>query len=155
MKQQADACRSDRSFAIGDLVYVQLQPYRQSSMSSRSNQNLSPLYYGPYYVEDKIGNVACKLRLPTEASVHPVFHVSQLKKSIPANTTVVNQLPAPTVMPPVPVAILDRRCVKRGNQAATKVLIQWSDRGVDEATWEFLFDMQQRFPDINLEDKAV
>ena len=44
---------------------------------------LSPRYIGPYKIVDRIGKVACKVELPTELSnVHPVFHVSMLKKSI-------------------------------------------------------------------------
>ena len=45
--------------------------------------------------------------------------------------------------------------VKRDNKAATKVLIQWSDRPIEEATWEFLFDIQQSYPQVNLVDKVL
>ena len=38
---------------------------------------------GPYEILQKVGKVANKLKLPNElASVHPVFHVSMLKKCI-------------------------------------------------------------------------
>ena len=45
--------------------------------------NLSPHYVGPYEILQNIGKVAYKLSLPSElASVHPLFHVSILKKYI-------------------------------------------------------------------------
>ncbi|WMV38967.1 hypothetical protein MTR67_032352 [Solanum verrucosum] len=43
--------------------------------------NLSPQYIGPYKISKRIGNIAYELELPQElAAVHPVFHVSMLKK---------------------------------------------------------------------------
>ena len=45
--------------------------------------NLSPRYVGPYEILQKVGKVAYELKLPSElSSVHPVFHVSMLKKCI-------------------------------------------------------------------------
>lgn len=40
-----------------------------------------------------------------------------------------------------PIAILDRRITKRGNHAATQVLVQWSNSFPEDATWEFLHDL--------------
>ena len=41
MKAQADKKRRNVEFAIGDLVLVKLQPYRQHSIQLRKNQKLS------------------------------------------------------------------------------------------------------------------
>ena len=82
MKQIADKERTDRNFEVGDWVYLKLQPYRQTSVALRKNMKLSTKYYGPYQIEQKVGSVAYKLKLPDGCSVHPVFHVSLLKKSI-------------------------------------------------------------------------
>ena len=42
---------------------------------------LNPRYIGPYEILERIGNVAYKLELPPElGGVHPVFHVSMLRK---------------------------------------------------------------------------
>lgn len=79
MKSQADKKRRDVQFAIGDLVLVKLQPYRQSSTALRKNQKLGMRYFSPFPIVDKVGSVAYKLRLPPTAKIHPVFHVSQLK----------------------------------------------------------------------------
>ena len=53
MKSQADKKRSDRSFAVGDMVYLKLQPYVQSSLAPRSNQKLSFKYFSPYKSAEK------------------------------------------------------------------------------------------------------
>ena len=76
MKQFADQHRTDRSFEIGDYVYVKLQPYRQKSVVLRSNQKLTPKYFGPYKIIDKFGAVAYKMDLPSTSQIHTVFHVS-------------------------------------------------------------------------------
>ncbi|WMV50042.1 hypothetical protein MTR67_043427 [Solanum verrucosum] len=42
---------------------------------------LSPWYIGPYRISKRIDNVAYEFELPQElATVHPVFHISMLKK---------------------------------------------------------------------------
>ncbi|WMV47029.1 hypothetical protein MTR67_040414 [Solanum verrucosum] len=44
-------------------------------------EKLSPRYIGPCGISKRIGNVAYELELPQElATVHPIFHVSMLKK---------------------------------------------------------------------------
>ena len=88
MKLQADKNRSDCSFAVGEFVYLKLQPYMQSSLAPRANQKLAFKYFGPYQVIAKIGPIAYKLQLPPTASVHDVFHVSQLKKVLSATAQV-------------------------------------------------------------------
>ena len=51
MKQQADQHRSERSFDVGDWVFLWIQPYKQMSLKQDKNDNkLSPKYYGPYKV---------------------------------------------------------------------------------------------------------
>jgi ribosomal protein L21E len=37
MKRQADKRRSERSFAVGDKVFLKLQPYVQSSVAHRAH----------------------------------------------------------------------------------------------------------------------
>ena len=53
-----------------------------------------------------------------------------------------------------PEYCLARKMVKRQDRAAIKVLIKWKNQPEDEATWEFLYDLQKKFPEFNLVDKV-
>ena len=125
MKVQADKGRSDRVFQIGDFVYVKLQPYRQNSVVNRKCLKLAAKYFGPYKILDKIGQVAYKLQLPSEAKIHPMFHVSQLKKHV-KHEPIQNSLPllnTAGMIAKEPLAVLDRRMVKHYGHACTEVLV--------------------------------
>ena len=83
MKQQADQHRSEKSFDIGDLVFLRIQPYKQMPLKQdKKDKKLSPKYYGPYNVLQKIGTIAYKLELAASSRVPPIFHVSCLRKVI-------------------------------------------------------------------------
>jgi hypothetical protein len=53
-----------------------------SLKQANKDNKLSPNSYGPYKVLQKIGTMAYKLELSASSRVHPVFHVSCLKKVI-------------------------------------------------------------------------
>lgn len=149
MKQLADRKRSDREFAIGDYVFMKLQPYRQFSLRKHAFHKLNPKYYGPYKVTDRVGKVAYQLELPDNSGVHNVIHVSQLKLcSAAATAKVINHpaVPASFAADKEPEAILDRKMVKRGSVAATKVLVKWKGLPPELATWEFYYDLLKDFP---------
>ena len=63
MKQQADKHRTEREFAVGDKVFLKLQPYIQVSVARRPHQKLAFHYYGPYTILQRVGTVAYKLDL--------------------------------------------------------------------------------------------
>jgi hypothetical protein len=93
MKNQADKGRSERAFSVGDLVFLKLQPYVQSSLAPHANQKLAFKFFGPFPVLKKVRAEAYQLALPAESKIHPVFHVSQLKKAIESNIQVPSTLP--------------------------------------------------------------
>ncbi|XP_056690204.1 uncharacterized protein [Spinacia oleracea] len=117
----SDKQRSDRTFVIGDWVWLKLQPYRQTTVQHRHNQKLSPKYYGPFQVAAIIGKVAYKLKLSNSAQIHNVFHVSQLKKfhgTLPLATHIPHWLHGQQSSElPIPIAVLDKRIVKFQNHA--------------------------------------
>jgi hypothetical protein len=150
MKMQADRGRTERHFQVGEMVLLKLQPYAQRSVVNRPCPKLALKFYGPYRVLEKVGEVAYKLDLPAATQVHPVFHVSQLKPFIPNHTPVFSDLPCSVDFATrnlLPVAVLDRRLVKKGHRAVPQVLVQWSGLPEDSATWEDFYVVKQRFPD--------
>ena len=82
---QADKRRREVEFAMGDKVYLKIQTYRLKSQATRINQKLKPRFYGPFAVLEKIGVVAYKLQCQPNSMVHPIFHVSLLKKCTTPN----------------------------------------------------------------------
>ena len=82
MKKRADSTHREVQWSVGEFVYVKLRPYRQSSLARRVNEKLSPRFYGPFKILQKIGPEAYKLELPDTARIHPIFHVSLLKKAV-------------------------------------------------------------------------
>jgi hypothetical protein len=145
MKVQAGKRRSEVTYEVGDRVFLKLQPYVQSSLTPPAHQKLSFRYFGPYTITEKIGSVAYRLALPEASSVHPVFHVSQLKKLVSPDTVVISTLPEPSLLHQVPEAILDTRVVHRGDADIAQVLVKWSNMEEGLATWENREALHQQF----------
>lgn len=149
MEHYADKSCTPREFQVGEQVLLKLQPYLQSSVVNRPFPKLAFKYFGPYRVLERIGSSAYKLLLPTGALVHPVFHVSQLKPFTPDYTPVYSEvehfveLDAQDVLPET---VLDRRLVKKGNQAVLQVLLKWTKLPASSATWEDYEVVKARFP---------
>ena len=75
------------------MVYLKLQPYRQQSVVVRRSLTLASKYYGPFPVIAQVGEVAYRLELPQGSRIHPVFHISMLKKKIGCSQEVMPALP--------------------------------------------------------------
>ncbi|KAK0582926.1 hypothetical protein LWI29_031198 [Acer saccharum] len=155
MKKVYDSKHKEKEYSVGDFVYLKLQPYRQLSVSTRRNLKLSPRFYGPYEILQRVGPVAYKLKLPATSRIHSVFHISLLKKKIGGDQVVQDQLPEINLednhMIPIPQALLDRRIHK----GKTEVLIHWMGLSPAEATWEDRDKLKSQFPNLTLEDKGV
>lgn len=117
---------------------------------------MGPGYFGPYKVIKGIGSVAYHLELPPPATIHPVFHVSQLKKAL--GTAVASQQLLPHLDVSLewvvePDQVLEVR--QAGKEQEVEVLIKWKDLPISESSWEFAKSISQAFPDFHLEDKVI
>lgn len=86
-KQFADRRRSDREFEVGDRVDLKLRKVHLQTFALGQHSKLSSNFFSPYPIMARIGKVAYKLQLPLKSQVHPIFHVSLLKKSARAHAT--------------------------------------------------------------------
>jgi hypothetical protein len=81
-RSYADRKIKDVSFDVGEHVYLKVSPLRGTKRFYVKGK-LSPRYVGQYPIVKRIKKVAYKLELPSERTkVHPVFHVSQLRKCV-------------------------------------------------------------------------
>ncbi|KAL5756608.1 hypothetical protein ACOSQ2_021354 [Xanthoceras sorbifolium] len=84
--------------------------------------------------------------------IHPVFHVSQLKAKIGSRFTSNPQLPHVGPDGQIlaqPVAVLERKMVKKHNKAVVQYLIQWSTTSPEDATWEDAEMIRKSFPSFD------
>ncbi|RVW62500.1 Retrovirus-related Pol polyprotein from transposon 17.6 [Vitis vinifera] len=124
----------------------------------RTFKRLAQQFYWPsILIEQKLGKVAYRLSLPPEAKIHPVFHVSLLKKYVGTS------LPALVDLPPIsdegqlqvtPEKVVNTRWIKRGTKFIEESLVQWKNLPVEDATWEDTQMLKHQFSTLNLEDKG-
>jgi hypothetical protein len=158
MMLQADKVRTACQFQVGVLVLLKLQPYAQYSVVNRKCPKLAFKFFGPYKVLERVGTVAYRLDLPESAQVHPIFHISQLKPFTPNYAPIFSTLPKYEDLGKkgvVSLEIMDRRLIKKGNEAVSQVLIRWSNLTLDLATWEDHYVIRQKFPDAISWDKQL
>ena len=110
-----------------------------SLKQAKKDNKLSPKYYGPYKVLQKIGTMAYKLELPAASRLHPVFHVSCLKKVIG------DKLPVQKILPKLDEEgkiileseeITKTRTRQLRNRSISEYLIKWKNLPTEDSTWE-------------------
>ncbi|GJT98869.1 transposon ty3-I gag-pol polyprotein [Tanacetum coccineum] len=118
---------------------------RQVTLRMHKQHKFSPKFYGPFQIEAKCGEVAYKLT--DAATIHNVFHVSQLKlfRGQPTIPIPIPHCNKEGLITAVPVAVLDRRIAKVNNVVVVYWLIQWSNGNVDDATCEVATNLQARY----------
>ena len=132
MKRQSDLHKTERVFKVGDWVYLRLQPYKQQSTAYRGSNKLSPRFFCPYKVLERIGEVAYKLDLPTEFAIHPVFYVSCLNHNI--SIFVLPSVNSQGILTLELAAVLQSMSHQLQRRTITQLLTQWQGGSVEDAT---------------------
>ena len=68
--------------------------------TDRPTKKFEDKYFGPFQIEKKLSNLAYKLKLPHSMRIHPVFHISLLKKFIPNTIQGRITQPPPAIITP-------------------------------------------------------
>ena len=106
---------------------------------AKKDNKLFPKYYGPYKVLQNIGTMEYKLELHASSWVHPVFHVSCLKKVIGDKILVQTIFPKLDEEEKIilePKAVTERRNWQLRNRSILEYLIKWKNLPTEDSTWE-------------------
>ncbi|WMV37945.1 hypothetical protein MTR67_031330 [Solanum verrucosum] len=114
---------------------------------------LSPRFIGPYRILRRVGRVTYELELPSGLkSVHPVLHVSMLRKCVGDASRVVPiedvQITEELSYEKTPVVILDRQVSKLRTKEVASVKVLWRNKNREEVTWEVEDGMRSKYPHL-------
>ncbi|XP_070040418.1 uncharacterized protein [Nicotiana tomentosiformis] len=149
-KSYSDMRRRDLEFEVNDWVFLKLSPMK-GVMRFGKKGKLSPQYIGPYRIILRVDQVAYELEFPSKLEfVHPVFHVSILRKCIGDPSRVVPtdnvQITDDLSYEKVPVSILDRQIRKLQNKEVAFMKVLWKRKNVEEMTWKAEEEMKFKYP---------
>ncbi|WMV59082.1 hypothetical protein MTR67_052467 [Solanum verrucosum] len=110
-------------------------------------------YIRPYQIAKRIGKVDYELELPQElVLVHPVFHVSMLKKCMRDPSLIIPSedigIKDSLSYEEIPVQILDHQIRKLRTKEIASVKVLCRNQFVEEATWESEEDMKKIYPHL-------
>lgn len=111
---------------------------------------MSSKLFGPYEIEDKVGNVVYCLKLPPSTTIHNVFHVSQLKKALGDWDNI--QSRAPTLIENFEWKVeLEEVLGMKWNvdKDREEWLVKWQDRPLCDATEKEAEFIQREFLDFH------
>ncbi|RDX86645.1 hypothetical protein CR513_32006, partial [Mucuna pruriens] len=150
MKKRADEKRKDQ-WESG--FSSKLRHHRQQIVAEIINQKLAPKIFRSLSNSGK----SYKLKLPNSSRIHPMFHMSQLKKAI-GNYTVEAALPEGIEVElnedEQPECVLACRDINEAGRTTKQWLIKWRGRTIEDTTWDDLV-LKSQFPHFSLEDKAT
>ncbi|WMV09769.1 hypothetical protein MTR67_003154, partial [Solanum verrucosum] len=124
-KSYADVRSRAIEFEIDDLVFLKVSPMK-GVMRFGKKRKISPRYVGTYRILERTGKVVDELELPAElVAVHPVFHISLLKKCFCDPTSIV-----------------------LSESVAVKDSLTYEEVSVEGATWEAEAAMKAKYPPL-------
>jgi hypothetical protein len=152
-KSYADVRRRDLEFAVGDQVLLRVSPTKGVVRFGVSEKLISPRYIGLFPILARVGSLAYRLQLPDSmAGVHPVFHVSMLRKFLRDPDHQIEMEPIAVqqdlTLECRPVRILEssERVLRKRTIKYVKVL--WTNQSEREATWELEELMRQKYLEL-------
>jgi len=150
-KAYADCRRRPLEFATGDHVFLRVTRTTGVGRALHSKK-LSPKFLGLYQITRRIGPVAYEIALPPQlANLHPVFHVSHLRKYMfdPAHVLEAEdiQIRENLAVEVPPIALEDRKVEERRGKMTSLVKVLWDQR-TDDCTSELEEDIRKSHPHL-------
>lgn len=139
-------------YKVGDLVLLSTQ--HLALAVANQTPKLLAKYIGPFRIKREVSKVAYELDLPSNMKIHPVFHVSKLKKyedgsaEFPLREAQLPVRPPPDILPDGEEAweveeVLDVRVRNYGRSRRKEYLVKWKGYSEFENTWEPEGNLQQ------------
>ncbi|WVZ81187.1 hypothetical protein U9M48_028598 [Paspalum notatum var. saurae] len=153
-KSYSDKRRRPLVFEKDDHVYLQVSPMKGVHQFGVKGK-LAPRYVGPFKITEQCRPVAYRLELPPHlATVHDVFHVSQLKKCLRVPEEVIDtsqiQIQPDLTYPEQPIKILDQKQRSTWRRTINFYKVQWSNHSEEEATWEQEEFLRTKYPGLEI-----
>jgi len=133
-KRKADQKRREATFVPGDWVLVHRKFFESERLPSERKAKLSHIWYGPFEIDKKVGEVSNELMFPAGVRKYPVVHVSYMK-AYPVSP----EDPPPRVLLPRFEEAeweVDRVVDMRGKGRTLDYHVVWKGYSETEATWE-------------------
>ena len=141
-------------FEVGDCVSQSI-PSLKGVRHFGKKGKLAPRYVGPFVITERVDKVSYRLELPQHMSgIHPVFHVSMLRKHMKDdNRVVVPEILGVNVRPDIsyevePIRILARSERKLCTKVQKMMKILWNAMDESDATWELEKNVRKDFPHL-------
>ena len=144
-KKQADKRRRELILSEGDLVMLSTR-----NLASLQVRAFRKRFIGPFKIIQKLSDVAYRLELPEELSIHNVFHISLLKPYHACPERFENrrqpdddheadvEILAETESFGVQKILGRRERVMPNGGIAVEFLIRWDNSSINEDSWEEL-----------------
>jgi len=151
-KSYSDQRRRPLEFSVGEHVFLRVSPMKGILRFGRKGK-LCLRFIGPFEILERVGQVAYRLALPPNlSSVHPVFHVSMLRKYVHDPSHIIQlqsvQLDENLSYTEQPVTIMDKRVKHLRSKDVVSVKVAWRGPAREEMTWEPETIMREKYPHL-------